>query len=286
MYFKVMICMAKTKLKTVYKIKWKNLLVCLLIILLVVLVYLGGSYIFNFLKDYSTTKNIINNIYQKIEVKQIVDDEFTKTIPPDSSLSKFDVYWDYIKLSLIDVDMESLKRINSDTIGYMQVMGTDYSYPILEYKDGFYKNHSFDKKENSLGWIYLSEANNVESIGTNNIILGNKTYANILTNKLKDVFKQDWQKNNDNFLIKYTTNYYTSLWQIISIYKTKDKNYLKTTFSSEDELKEFIKESIDKSEYYFKTEAYPTDKFITLSTSSNNENMVVLAKLIKIKETN
>lgn len=278
--------MAKTKTKTVYKIKWKNTLILFSSIIGIILLILTSSRASTFFKDKRTTEKNIEEIREKVKVTSIVDDELTKTIPPDSKLSKFDSYWDYIKLGLIDVDMASLKRINSDTIGYIEVKGTDYSYPVLEYKNGKYNTHSFDKKENSFGWIYLDEKNDYETINTNTIIHGNKVYANLLSSKLKVLYDKSWQEDDNNFILKYTTNYASGLYQIISVYKTKDNSHLKTSFKDDEDLQKFIASSIEKSEIKFKTDAKTTDKFLTLTTDSNGKDIVVLAKLIKIRETN
>ncbi len=276
--------MTKTKLKTVYKIKWNNLIKIFLVILVAVIVVFLVLNIYKFLNDRSNTLEVIKNAQEKANITSIVDDEFTKSIAPDPKLSKFDSYWDYIKLGLIDIDMANLKKINSNTIGYIEIKSTNFSYPIVEYQDGFYKNHSFNKKENSMGWIYLSENSSLETLGTNTIIMGNKTFANVLMTNLKSLYKDEWKNDDDNFILKYYTNNYSTLWQIISVYKTKDKNYTATSFDSEDDIKKFITTSIDKSEIKFKAEARTSDKFLTLTTNSNGENIVVLAKLIKIRE--
>lgn len=276
--------MAKTKLKTVYKVKWKNLGVLLLCLVCISILVLAVYEVTIYFKDKHSTNLVIDEINEKIEISSIVDDDATKTIPPDDKLSKFDSYWDYIKLGLVDVDMATLKRINSSAVGYMEVKGTNFSYPILEYSDGHYKDYTFNKKENTFGWIYLSSDSTLESLGTNTVILGNKNYSKLLMSSLNEVFKSDWQEDDENFIIKYSTNYYSTLFQIISVYETDKKEHLKTSFENEEELEKFINNTIEKSSFRFKTEAKVTDKFLTLTTNSKKKNIVVFAKLIKIRE--
>ncbi len=276
--------MGKTKVKTIYKIKWKNLLKMILFILVITIIILLGIRVYKFIIDRSNSLNVIALAQEKASVTNIVDDEYTRTITPESGLSKFDTYWDYIKLGLIDIDMANLKKINSETIGYLEIKSTNFSYPIVTESDGFYKTHSYDKKDNSLGWIYLSDESSLESLGTNTVILGNKTFANFLMMDLKSLYKDEWNSNDDNFILRYYTNYYSTLWQIISVYKTKDNDYLTTTFNEESDIENFINTSISKSEITFKANAQTTDKFLTLATNSSGENIVLLAKLIKIRE--
>ena len=170
--------MVEKNTKTVYKLKWKKLGKLLCILVFIILFIIGSWWMFNFFKDKNNLNKIISEIQESIKVENIVDDEKTKTIAPDSTLSKFDIYWDYIKLSLIDVDMASLKKINSDSIGYIEVKGTDFNYPIVEYNDGYYKNHSFDKSENSNGWVYLDKDSNYEILESNTGKLQMKNITN------------------------------------------------------------------------------------------------------------
>ncbi len=278
--------MANKKVKTVYKFKWKNFAKLFLVLVAFVGVLFAGFWGINFYKDYKATDSIIKKVHETVEVTNIVDDELTKTIPPDSTLSKFDIYWDYIKLGLLDVDMASLMKINADTVGYIDVKGTDFNYPVVKDNDGFYKKHSFDKLENANGWIYIDDKVSFEELGTNTIIYGNKLFLGKLFKDLDNVFKQTWNENDDNFIIRYYTNYHSTLWQIVSVFNTSDKTVRKTNFDSEKDLVEYIDNMIKKSEVKFKTKANVNDRFLTLTTNSNGENIVIFAKLIKIKTLN
>jgi len=276
--------MAKTKMKTVYKIKWKNLCNLLSIIVIAFIILFGSIYLLKDNSNYKKTEDIIKKISKNVKVSNIADDENTSTIPPDSTLSKFDSYWKYIKLGLIEVDMSSLKKINSDSIGFIEVKGTNFNYPVVQRDNNYYKNHSYDKKDNSYGWIYLDENNKVDELDTNNVIHGNKTFRNVLFKNLEVLYDSEWHTNDDNFIIKYSTSKYSSLWQIISVYKTDKKDHINTTFKTENDLENFITNILDKTEIKFKADARTSDKFLTLTTNSNSSNIVVHAKLIKIKK--
>lgn len=276
--------MAKTKIKTVYKIKWKNLCNLLSIIVVALIILFGSIYLLKDNANYKKTEDVIKKISKNVKVSNIADDEKTSTIPPDSTLSKFDSYWKYIKLGLIEADMSSLKKINSDSIGFIEVKGTDFSYPVVQRDNEFYKTHSYDKKENSYGWIYLDEKNNIDSLDTNTIIYGNKQLRTTLFKDLEKLFDEEWNTNDDNFIIKYSTSQYSTLWQIISVYKTETQDHLKTTFDTDENLEAYIENIITKSEIKFKADARTSDKFLTLTTNSKSSNIVVHAKLIKIKK--
>ncbi len=269
-----------TKKKTVYKIKWKNALLLVVVTLVTIFALIFGT---RLTKDYSGTKKIIERFTSEIEVKNIVDDEKTRTIKPDSTLSKFDAYWDYIKLGLIEVDMAKLKRINTEVVGYIEVKGTDFAYPITKSDDTFYKTHTLDKSENSFGWIYMDERNDDDELDANTIIYGNKNYFGTLAAQLNTVLKEDWSSDDDNYLIKMYTNTSSTLWQIISVYETKDSDHLKTEFSDDSEFEAYIDSMLKKTQIKFKGYAKPDDKLLTITTNSKGTNLVIQAKLIKIR---
>lgn len=273
--------MAQKKVKTIYKVKWKNMSYVIGASVLGILLLLALFKGIVLLKDYSSTRKLIDEIREKAEISSIVDDEKTQTIKPDSTISKFDAYWDYIKLGLLDVNMANLKKMNAEAVGYIEVKGTNFSYPVA--LGEYYKNHSFDKKENSLGWIYTSEDFDDDNLGVNTIIYGNKNFFGVLTSDLNEVFKSDWNSNNENFIIKFYTDKFSSLWQIISVYKTKEKDYLKVDFESDELLEKYIDKALKSTQVKFKGTAKTTDKFLTLTTNSKGSNLVVQAKLIKIR---
>lgn len=271
--------MASSKRKKV-KLKWKRIGVLGSLIAILAIILLIVYNIFILIHDNLATSRMIDKIEDKIKIETIVDDKDVETIPPDPKISKFDPYWEYIKQGLLDVSMADLKAMNVDTVGFIEIKGTKFAYPIVDNKNDFYSNHSFDKKKNKNGWIHFDSKSNIEEFETNTIIHLNKKLFSPLVSSLDDVFKKSWQENNSNFIVKLSTNYSTSIWQIISTYKTKADEHLKTI----DDIDKFIDNSIAKSSYKFKADAKETDKFLTISTKSNGSNTVVLAKLVKIKK--
>lgn len=69
----------KTKLKTIYKLKWKNALKLLFILAVISGVIMLGIETFAFLRDRSNIISISKKITNKVEVAPKVDDEETKT---------------------------------------------------------------------------------------------------------------------------------------------------------------------------------------------------------------
>ena len=105
---------------------------------------------------------------------------------------------------------------------------------------------------------------------------------NTVFGSLRNITTSDWTKDTNNFVIKLSTEYEDTLWQVFSIYSIPTtSDYLKTSFTDE-EFVEFGNMLIERSSYNFNTTINEHDKIITLSTCHNtNDKSVLHAKLIK-----
>lgn len=259
------------------KLNVKNL--CLLIFFLVMLIV----FLFSLIKvimwiiDNNNTNDIIKKVANTYEINEkSYDNEVI------INENEKDIYFDYMKLKFIDVDINKLKTFNPDTIGFIKVMGTNINYPFVQTIDNdYYLNRSYDKTYNNAGWIFLDYRNN-EFNDKNTIIYGHGRINGTMFGSLKDTLKSSWQNNKDNYIIKISTEKENSIWQIFSVYKiATTSDYLQTTFS-DNEFESFINLIKGRSSYNFETNVTNEDKVLTLSTCYNdNDKMVVHAKLIK-----
>lgn len=227
--------------------------------------------------DNNNTNDIIKKVAETYEINEkSYDNEII--INEDEK----DIYFDYMNLKFIDVDINKLKTFNPDTIGFIKVMGTNINYPFVQNTDNdYYLNRSFDKTYNNAGWIFLDYRNNGFN-DKNTIIYGHGRINGTMFGSLKDTLKSSWQSNKDNYIIKISTEKENSIWQIFSVYKiATTSDYLKTSFS-DNEFESFINLIKERSSYNFETDVTNEDKVLTLSTCYNdNDKMVVHAKLIK-----
>lgn len=259
------------------KLNIKNL--CLLIFFLIMLII----FLFSLIKvilwviDNNNTNDIIKKVANTYEINEkSYDNEIIM------NENEKDIYFDYMKLKFIDVDINKLKTFNQDTIGFIKVMGTNINYPFVQTIDNdYYLNKSYDKTYNNAGWIFLDYRNN-EFNDKNTIIYGHGRINGTMFGSLKDTLKSSWQNNKDNYIIKISTEKENSIWQIFSVYKiATTSDYLQTTFN-DNEFESFINLIKGRSSYNFETNVTNEDKVLTLSTCYNdNDKMVVHAKMIK-----
>ena len=112
----------------------------------------------NIVKWYVDSKKVnaqMKDVSDAIEVSEIEDSDKTEIIEQDD-IPKDNPYWDYIKMNLIDVNISELKKKNSDTVGWIQVNGTNINYPFVQTTDNdYYLTKSFNKKKSSAGWVFM-----------------------------------------------------------------------------------------------------------------------------------
>ena len=265
------------------KLKWKNIILILVIITFIVTLIIS---IFNVVKwkiDSNKTNDEITNIQENVDVEEVQDTENTEIIEPVEEVPKENPYWDYINMNMINVNFSDLKRTNPNVVGWLKVNGTNINYPFVQGSDNkYYLTHSFNKSYNAAGWVFLDYRNN----GTNNkntIIYAHGRTDKTMFGTLRKVLNNGWLNNTNNYVVKISTETENSLWQVFSVYHIPTtSDYLQTDFSDDALYQKFLDMIKNRSSHNFNTNVTSTDNILTLSTCYNNsDKMVVHAKLIK-----
>ena len=266
----------KTKNKRDVKWLWTVLLIIFIIIIICCFK------IVSWIIDNRKTSNNIEEINTITDVIEKDDDENTELINEEKDQTSD--YWYYIKFPLIDVDINKLKEKNADTVGWINVNNTNINYPYVQGKDNsYYLEHSYDKKYNEAGWVFLDYRNNKTLSDKNNILYAHSRLDKTMFGSLSKTLKSNWYNNKDNNIIRLSTEKENTLWQIFSVYKIPEESYYITTnFNSDNEYQKFLDIISSRSIHNFNTTLNTDDKILTLSTCySDTERTVVHAKLIK-----
>lgn len=274
--------------KKKFKIKWKNLLLLILILISFITLIISSFNIVIWLIDSNNTKEEVKEIEKIVKVENVKDSNTVEIIKQPTEPPKENPYWDYIKMDLINVNFTELKNKNNDTKGWIQVGGTNINYPFVQTSNNdYYLNHSFNKNKNNAGWIFLDYRNNINNSEKNIILYGHSRQDTTMFGSLKNILNNGWLDYSENHIIKLSTEQDNSLWQVFSAYHIPTtSDYLQIEFSSNQEFLDFGNKLIKRSAHNFYTSINETDQILTLSTCYNNdtERIVLHAKLIK-KET-
>lgn len=223
--------------------------------------------------NYNTKKNL-KNLEQNVSSEEIDDTIYTNVIGESNNLDS----------KLLQVDFINLLSENSEVVGWICVPGTNINYPFVQHSNNsYYLNHSFDKRWNDAGWLFLDYRNDINELNANTIIYGHGRLDGTMLGSLRDTLTEDWFANKDNHVVKVSTIANNYLFEVFSIYRIKTTNdYLYNNFKTTDEYTDFLNKISSRSYEDFKVEVTTKDRIITLSTCYNNsEKLVLHAKLIK-----
>lgn len=259
--------------------KLKSIIIYFIIMLILLPLFIYSTYnIIFYIIESTKTKDLLTAITENTEIIEYIskDEIIIET-------------QDNLATNLINVDLTELKKMNNETVAWIYLKGTNINYPIVQTNDNkFYLNHSFDKSYNNAGWLFMDYRNNSNNYDANTIIYAHNRKDKAMFGSLDELLTNEWYNNLDNRVIRMSSDYNNTLWQIFSVYVIKTtSDYLKTNFINESEYQNFLNLLKDRSYSNFNINVSSNDKILTLSTCHGNEKkLVVHAKLIKIEAKN
>ncbi len=265
------------------KLRFKKWVILVFMLFFLAILSLSGYKMYEWYKDNQEVKNIKDKVVDDTNVKEKEDNENTENINPP--VNEADDYWDYIKMSLLEVDFNELLTKNSDTVGWIQVKGTNINYPIVQTTNNdYYLTHAFDKTTNDAGWVFMDYRNDAVNFNQNTIIYAHSRYNGTMFGSLKNILNSSWYTNKENHIIRLSTPSENTMWQVFSVYTIpKESYYITTSFSTDESYSEFLNTIKGRSEVDFSGTVNTGDKVLTLSTCKDNfgNRVVMHAKLIK-----
>lgn len=229
-------------------------------IISIILIVLCVIYIIAWIKDNKKNNDIMNKLSNQISNN-------TNSIIVDNE--QIDNY---------NVDFQSLKAKNSDTVGWLKVNNTQIDYPVVKTNNNeFYLTHDFEKNNNSAGWIFANSSCRGNGTDKNLVIFGHNRKDKSMFGSLSNVLKKDWDENESNKFITYKTENETIVYEVFSIYQIEVEDYyIKTDFKDDNEYINFLNKLKSRSLFNYNTELNLNDRILTLSTCANNNKYRVV----------
>ena len=265
------------------KLKLKKAIIFVFFILFLSIFIFSAYKVYSWYIDNKKIDDISKDVIKDTSVKEKEDSLNTENINPPTDI--YDDYWNYIKLSLLEVDFNELLNKNSDTVGWIQVNGTNINYPVVQTIDNsYYLNHAYDKSLNDAGWIYMDYRNDAVNFNQNTIIYAHSRYNGTMFGSLKNILNSSWYTNKENHIIRLSTPTENTMWQVFSVYTIpKESYYITTSFNSNETYSKFLNTIKSRSEVEFSGTVNTNDRVLTLSTCQDNfgNRIVMHSKLIK-----
>lgn len=241
---------------------YKKIILTIIFWIFIVIMLISGIKIFKWAKENKESNEII--------------DEVKNTISIDDNIDNVEKY---------NVNFEKLKQTNSDTIAWIKVNGTNIEYPIVKTTNNdFYMTHTFDKKNNSAGWVFMDYENKFDGTDNNLVIYAHNRRDGSMFGTLKNILTEEWQSNIDNFKISFITETEKSEYQVFSVYTIESEDYYITTnFETDNKFEKFIDTIKSRSIKDFDVDISTEDHILTLSTCANNNKYRVVLHAVKVK---
>jgi len=256
----------------------KKIILSILIIIFIFSVVYIIIYFYNNNKALKE-KNLLENIV--IDENNIID-ESTSDNPEENAVVKTE---NMLKL-------EELQKENSDIVAYIEIDGTNISYPVLQTTDNdYYVTHNYKKEYSELGSIFLDKDSSLSKPTTNFLIYGHRSKNGYMFEDLVNYKKEDFYKKHP--IIKFTTNEEESEYEIIAvflsrIYYKSEKNVFRYYFfinaENEKEFNDYVSNSKKAALYDTGKTAKYGDQLLTLSTceySQEDGRLAIVAKKVK-----
>ncbi|MEG1288032.1 MAG: class B sortase [Bacilli bacterium] len=273
------------KKKLRLKKKYNIMLATILLLLSISFLLLSSYKLYNWCKDNFKVKEVTKSIVDDTNINEIKDSSNTIIYNEPEKVDPKNDYWDYIKVPLMNVDFNELLKKNDETVGWIKVNGTSINYPFVKTTNNeYYLTHAIDGTRNNAGWLFMDYRNNTKEYDKNTIIYGHARVNNTMFGTLKKILNNSWQENKDNQVIKISTPYENTSWQVFSVYSIPvESYYLQTNFNNNEDYLDFLKTINERSFHKYDVSLNEMDKILTLSTCLNdvNSRVVLHAKLIK-----
>lgn len=241
-------------------------------------------FLWNWFQDNQKIDKLAKETIKTVNKKEKKDNKKTELVNPPEENQKDD-YWDYIKMNLLEVNFNELLSKNPDTVGWIEVKGTNINYPIVQTTNNeYYLNHAFDKTKNDAGWVFMDYRNDAKNFNQNTIIYAHSRYNQTMFGSLKNILSSSWYSNKNNHIIRMSTPTENTMWQVFSVYTIAAESYYITpNFSDVNSYHTFLDTLKGRSEVQFSANLNTNDKILTLSTCQDNfgHRVVMHAKLIK-----
>ncbi len=88
--------------------------------------------------------------------------------------------------ALADMDLEALRQVNPDVVGWITIPDTMLSYPLMQGEDNdYYLKHTWEKAYSSLGSLYMDYRNDSALGDFNTILYGHRMRGDDMFGSLK-----------------------------------------------------------------------------------------------------
>ena len=194
---------------------------------------------------------------------------------------------DPIMEKLKETDLDALRQVNEDVLGWIQIPGSRIDYPILQGEDNeYYLKRTWKGYRNPVGSIFLETLNSNDFTDWNTIIYGHNMSDGSMFGGLQRYKRQNyWEEHPYIYIV---TDLGVLRYEVFSTYVAEvDSKTYGLSFQQNRTREEFLAMALEQSQIDTGIVPEITDQIITLSTCSGGEatRRVVHARMPMIQVT-
>lgn len=183
---------------------------------------------------------------------------------------------------LMKINLDALRQVNPDVIGWILIPDTEINYPLLQGEDNdYYLNHTWKGQKNSVGSVFLECQNSPDLMDYNTIIYGHNMRDGSMFADIRNYAVKDYWKSNPFVYIITDAGVYR--YDVFAAYKADLEGLtFGLAFEGEDSRNNFLRYIRRESDFDTGIVPEPNDRILTLSTCYGNTNesrWVVQARL-------
>lgn len=189
--------------------------------------------------------------------------------------------------TLAAIDLDALREVNPDVIGWILIPDTVINYPLLQGEDNeYYLKHTWEGKKNAVGSIFLEYRNEPDFEDYNTIIYGhNMNNGSMFASLRKYAGEKYFTQHPYVYLV---TDAGIFRYDVFSSYKAAvDSVTYGLSFRQEETKAEFLINALENSQFDAGIIPEAQDRILTLSTCSGagySSRWVVHARLKMVQE--
>ncbi len=181
------------------------------------------------------------------------------------------------------INHAALKARNGDYVGWLQVDGTDISYPIVQSKEElFYLRRDFNKNYSIAGTVFMDYRNKKDFTDTNTMLYGHNMHDGSMFAQMKRFLEEDFFKENRD--IKVITPEGEYRYEIFAVYEVKASDVPNTPgLLNAEETQGFLARIKKLARFSRETAVSEQSNILTLATCGYNikdARIVIHAKRI------
>ncbi len=193
----------------------------------------------------------------------------------------------------VTVDFASLRAINEDIVAWIYIPDTGINYPVVQGEDNeYYLHHTFEKKDNFSGAIFMDTTCHPDFSSDNSILFGHNLRTGEMFGELKRLYDTDYNEEADyreHPVIWVMTPDAVMKYQIFAareISVEKDTDVYMVDFARKEDYQAWMQQQKEASMYETDTDISSFEPMLTLSTcTSDTEDGRFVVQTVRIQKT-